>query len=286
MDVRITHTTDAAEAMNLAGDFLCTDPARNTVLLTILDGRIAWPDPGRYWVMHDGATDRVVGFAAQSPLDRPLIVSGMPDEAIAELVRTIHAAGTELPGVIGPAAPGARCAGLWVEHTVTGAAPKVGMRLFEAPSIHMPPGVRGRVRTAGADDRAQLIQWSTAFRQEAGTPAGNVETETDRRIADGCIRFLVDVDGDPAPVSMASHSRIVHGVARVQLVYTPPELRGRGYAGLCTAVLTQELLDRGLRVVLYTDLGNPVSNALYAKLGYRSVSEALEYTFEAPTRSP
>ena len=39
------------------------------------------------------------------------------------------------------------------------------------------------------------------------------------------------------------------------------------------------MLDRGDRCVLYTDLDNPTSNAIYQRLGYEPVDEALRYAF-------
>ena len=59
-------------------------------------------------------------------------------------------------------------------------------------------------------------------------------------------------------------------------MYTPPELRGRGYATALTAELSQRLLDGRLFeggrrfCFLYTDLANPTSNAIYERIGYRA----------------
>jgi predicted GNAT family acetyltransferase len=65
-------------------------------------------------------------------------------------------------------------------------------------------------------------------------------------------------------------------MARVAPVYTPPSLRGRGYAGAVTAAVSQAALDAGAtEVVLYTDLANPVSNSVYQRLGYRPVEDRL-----------
>ncbi|MEO2005035.1 MAG: GNAT family N-acetyltransferase [Candidatus Poribacteria bacterium] len=48
-----------------------------------------------------------------------------------------------------------------------------------------------------------------------------------------------------------------------------PELRGRGYASALVAKLSQHMLDSGFSFcVLYTDLANPRSNAIYEKIGY------------------
>jgi predicted GNAT family acetyltransferase len=72
-------------------------------------------------------------------------------------------------------------------------------------------------------------------------------------------------------------------MARIGPVYTPPELRGRGYAGGATAAVSQAALDAGVReVVLYTDLANPVSNALYERLGYRAVEDRVILSFQPP----
>ena len=77
---------------------------------------------------------------------------------------------------------------------------------------------------------------------------------------------------------MASASLPAAGVTRVQHVYTPPERRGAGYATACVEHMSRELADRGLRCVLYTDLRNPTSNAIYRRIGYEAVAEVLATT--------
>jgi predicted GNAT family acetyltransferase len=63
-------------------------------------------------------------------------------------------------------------------------------------------------------------------------------------------------------------------------VYTPPARRGHGYAAGATAAVTQAALDAGATdVLLFTDLANPTSNALYPRLGYRPVGDRLELSF-------
>ncbi len=65
---------------------------------------------------------------------------------------------------------------------------------------------------------------------------------------------------------------------RINYVYTPPELRGRGYATACVAALSRALLEAGNRYCcLYTDLANPTSNAIYRRIGYRPVCDAAMY---------
>ena len=73
----------------------------------------------------------------------------------------------------------------------------------------------------------------------------------------------------------------VTGMVRVGSVYTPPAVRGRGYAGAVTAAVSRAARDAGVReVVLFTDLANPTSNALYQRLGYRPVEDRVTFSFE------
>ena len=69
-------------------------------------------------------------------------------------------------------------------------------------------------------------------------------------------------------------------VTRVGLVYTPPEHRRHGYAAACTAAVSQAALDAGAACcVLYTQLSNPQSNAIYRRLGYEPIQETVHYRF-------
>jgi len=88
-----------------------------------------------------------------------------------------------------------------------------------------------------------------------------------------------------AAAELARDLGVVAGMVRVGPVYTPPEWRGRGYAGAATAAVSQAAVDAGVReVVLYTDLANSTSNALYQRLGYRPVEDRVIFSFEPARR--
>ena len=74
---------------------------------------------------------------------------------------------------------------------------------------------------------------------------------------------------------------MVAGVVRMQMVYTPPSKRNRGYAQTCISSLSKHLVEQGHRCMLDTDLGNPVSNSIYHRVGYRVVAEGLRYRFSS-----
>jgi predicted GNAT family acetyltransferase len=85
---------------------------------------------------------------------------------------------------------------------------------------------------------------------------------------------------------MAAAAPHAGDVSRLYLVYTPPELRGRGYASACVATLTarEQATTPGYRCMLYTDLANAATNRLYQAIGYRRVGTMASVRFEtAPT---
>jgi predicted GNAT family acetyltransferase len=64
-------------------------------------------------------------------------------------------------------------------------------------------------------------------------------------------------------------------------VYTPPEHRRRGYATALVGRQTEALLTGTTTTcVLFTDLANPTSNAIYRRIGYQPVCDAVEIAFE------
>jgi uncharacterized protein len=73
---------------------------------------------------------------------------------------------------------------------------------------------------------------------------------------------------------MAARARRTRRTESVNHVYTPPEERGRGFATALVADLSQRLLADGrAQCVLFTDLANPTSNAIYARIGYRPIGD-------------
>jgi predicted GNAT family acetyltransferase len=67
---------------------------------------------------------------------------------------------------------------------------------------------------------------------------------------------------------MAGWRRIIADVARVAPVYTLPIAR-RGHATALVASLSPTLLEQGRGASSSSPMCNPVSNSIYAKIGYR-----------------
>jgi predicted GNAT family acetyltransferase len=274
MELRVLFSEDPALVISRADKFLASEPVLHNLVLSILHSRVAEGDPGRYWIVLHG--EEAVGVALQSPLEYPATLTPMTSPAVRAMVDAIKEAGVTLAGVHGDAATAASFAGQWSERCKLAATPFQGMRLYELLELGEAPRTAGHLRQAGPGDRSLMIHWTRAFQDEIGESANDTELRVDRALAAGQI-WLWDQDGEAA--SMAVGREPAQGVVRLSGVYTPPEKRKHAYAAACVYALSKHLRDRGYRCILYTDLGNPSSNSIYRRIGYKAVAEALRYRF-------
>jgi predicted GNAT family acetyltransferase len=274
--------TDVPElVLREAQTFLESDPVRHNIILTLLNARVAAPEPGRYWMVDiDG---RSAGVVFQSPIGFFATATPMPDEAVIAVVDAIVDQGVVLPGITGEAATAARFAGQWAEHTRSAAHPVQGQRIYEVDDVVEAAPVSGQLRLATDGDRDPLVAWVESFQAEIGEAPSPAAPTVDRRLASGEL-WIWD---DGAPVSMLGLSGALAGVVRIGPVFTPPDRRAKGYASALVAAVSSAARASGHRCILYTDLSNPTSNAIYRAIGYRAVAEALRYEFDAasPSRS-
>ncbi len=222
----------------------------------------------------------------------PLVLGLMTELAAADLATTLQHQGRSVAGVNGPPVTAQAFAAQWQRTRRTqptrptqrgpGASRLFQrQRLFRLAGLTPPPPPPGRARVATAGDRELLVEWTNAFHREAnesGRPdSGPV---VDSRLAFGGQWLWESETGEP--VATAARTPVVGGMARVAPVYTPPERRGQGYGGAVTVAVSQAAQESGAReVVLFTDLANPTSNALYQRLGYRPVSDRHVLLFSA-----
>jgi predicted GNAT family acetyltransferase len=223
-------------------------------------------------------TDREVSAAVLHTPPFPVALTSVPASVAAELARALTARRRTVKGVnAGPAAAEA-FARAW--HDLTGEAVGLHMqtRLYQLGELRWPdPAPPGQARVAGPADRSLLIAWSEAFHREAQSGPEDLVSMVDDRLS---YRGLTLWEDAGQPVSMAGLTRPAGGQVRVGPVYTPPGRRGKGYAGAVTCVVSQAARDAGAdRVLLFTDLGNPTSNALYQRLGYAPVEDRAVWLF-------
>lgn len=272
--ILIRASDDPRLIMTMAQDFLLSQPVLNNLILSLLEARIARSEPGRYWLA--SRTGAVVGVAFQSPLTYPAQLTPMESDAAVAMADAIADSGVSLPGVSGDAATAARFAGQWTEQRKSGAAPVAGLRIYELGELNEVGGVEGNLRRASSADRDLMIQWVREFHSEVHEPSPDVERRVDTPLASGQLWIWEETK----PKSMAVSIKPVAQITRIAGVYTPPENRKHGYAAACVYGLSKLERDAGHRCILYTDLGNPTSNSIYRRIGYRAVAEVLRYRFD------
>lgn len=259
----------------------------HNVLATVLSGirhRGGFgKDPALYAYCHaDGDPDRIEAAALRTP-PWPLLAANFNQPAQAEeLIRRWFREDPLVPGVSGEPATAQAISRAW--QTVTGGhAEREFAEAMHTLTAVTPPArpAPGELRQAAPDDRPLLMAWERAFVRETGLGTGeNAEPTINRRLAHD-LQF-VWVDGDP--VATVGINPPVAGTCRIGPVYTPPEHRNRGYATTAVATVSQLLLDRGAeRCMLFTDLANPISNRIYAAIGYVRFADWEQHGFHAPS---
>ncbi|WP_405992670.1 GNAT family N-acetyltransferase [Streptomyces sp. NBC_00986] len=283
-------TGDLDQFLTRAGEFLRSRPALHTVHLTVtaaLRSRglrmYGEGDPVFGTLERDGEV-RAAFF--RTPPGRLMLTPLTAEEAI-ELAAQLALRGDELPGTMGELDTASRFAEAWATRTGALSNLHARQRLYRLGELTIPkPSPPGRPRVATANDREQLMRWYVEFTKaigESGTSQDPGEW-ADSRIAYGGITLWETPDG--TPVSMAGLTTKVAGQIRVAPVYTPADLRGRGYAGAATVEVSRMARAAGAEeVLLFTDLANPTSNALYQRIGYRPVEDFAGYDFH-PAPAP
>jgi RimJ/RimL family protein N-acetyltransferase len=275
MTWRLTASLDAFFVA--AGDHLRADPVLHTVPLTVLEtlrqaGPTAFGDSPPVFGWHESASGGTDGAFFQTP-PFPVMIASLPPGSAGPLVDALAARSPAPLAVNVASAHEPAVLAAWAARTSGLGTSRMRTRQFKlgvlTPPDPMPPGA---ARPADDGDRDLLVAWHGAFSREtgAGNPERAAHAVDDRLSHRG---FTVWQNGGEA-VALAGLTREVAGVARVTDVYTPPAHRRRGYGGAVTTAVSQAALTAGAAaVVLFTDLGNPTSNALYQRLGYRPTGD-------------
>jgi predicted GNAT family acetyltransferase len=269
------------EEFGAEAELLLAATVRNTVPATVVDslrsGR--FPNTGwRFALIRDPA-GTVSGAALRTP-PRAMLCTAIGERDAAQLIAAWLAADPELPGVNAVADTSRALAAAYRAQTGGRSELRMSMALHAlAPHelVAPPRPAAGGLRAPRREELELVVEWYLAFIDES-----DIEEAPDAARASAISRierellFLWDEGGDP--VSLIGRTVAVAGVPRIGPVYTPPPLRGRGYASTAVAALSRRLFDGGARrVVLFTDLGNPTSNKIYAEVGYRRLADYEEH---------
>lgn len=261
--------------------YLLQHEAHHSVILGLINALINSPDRFQYppYLATVEADETVLAVALQVP-SRKLLLSQVEEfQAIALIAQDLHFQQAQLPGVMGINPAVKTFAETW--QALTGQSYREGMRqrLFQLETVQFIPKVSGHLRRAISAEQDLLKIWCQAFIQEAlkGVEQHDVESIADRLLRQESL-YLWQAQ---IPVSMANYTGPTPNGIRINMVYTPPEYRRKGYATACVAALTQTLLDSGRKYCfICTDLANPTSNDIYQEIGYQPVCDTIDYWFE------
>lgn len=287
----IEFLADAADFLDVAGEWLAARPVEATVVATVAEREVsdgAPPGVPHWWAVARDQQGAIVGAAMRTArfAPYPAYLLSMPDEAAVELARRLHERGETLAGANGTL-PATR---LVAEETARLAGRTAWMlertRLWEATEVRPPSGVAGRLRAAREDEVGLARDLYLEFGMAAAEQAGRVDPHpTDvpdadgmrRRIQQGGVWFW---EHDEEPVCIVGVSAPAYGVARIGPVLTPRRHRGHGYARAAVGRAAADVLAGGSRVCLFTDVDNPVSNHIYAVIGSEPVADTANYVVE------
>ncbi|MBN2460936.1 MAG: GNAT family N-acetyltransferase [Candidatus Cloacimonetes bacterium] len=263
-------------------DYLYQDEIKNHLLLSIALYLQNNPDalPCKPMLIASNPADRVRVVVLMTPPHLMLLTgqSLCPTDLLLDLIEFIRSKGWTLPGVMGITALAKRFAEIWTSTSSDKSIPGMEERLYKLSEVAYPEPTQGKMRLATSGDAPQIVDWVRNFHQEAipQEPNFNIEELIQKKITNRDI-FLWE---DTEPVSLASRSRPTdHGIV-INLVYTPPDQRQRGYATNLVAHLSQYLLDLGYDFCcLFTNLANKTSNSIYQKVGYKPVTDFQQIYF-------
>lgn len=289
--------TDPDEFAAAAEPILAADPPRGSVIATALHrARHDGSRPGnRWWIVRaeDAPGGPIVGLAMLTRPGRPYLLADATDgrdvgTAVAAELDTAGSGASDpeaprepITGVNGFVSAARGFATEWVRRH--GGTVRAGRQdvLHALPGpVRMPHHVPGAAREATVADHTWLDDWGRAFIRDIGDPPDPL-VSLERPLADG--GFLVwesELDGRTQPAAMAFANPPQHGHVRISWVWTLPEARGRGFGGAVVAAAAARAQADGLQCLLIADASNPVSNAVYRRLGFQPVDEACHLHIE------
>lgn len=198
--ISVRRFPDVASFLAIGGEFLADREAEHNLILGLCSRSIAYPqtyaEPPYLAIAMEGERVGAIGF--RTPPHNLVLSEVDAPAAIEAIARDARDAFASLPGVLGPKEGARAFTETWRELTGFGADRVMTNRIYRASgrTVHEPPAVA--LARPIDDPDGDLLLW-----EDAG-----------------------------APVSLAGFGDPTPNGTRVGPVYTPPALRGRGYASV------------------------------------------------------
>jgi uncharacterized protein len=279
---QIIEFKNAKDFLAATGQLLEQDEVSNNIILGVanclLDDPLKFGNPPFYAAVQDNNSAELV--ALMTPPFKLVLYAAQScsNESFGALARHIKTRIPSIPGVIGVTGTAAKFKNEWCAITPHEATMAMGMRVYRLTTVRMPSEAPGLFRQADVNDLPIVnLLLESFYREVFKTDDKKIMENAAGLIGNGDL-FVWDNNG---PVSLASKSRQTRHGQVVGHVYTPPHVRGKGYATACVASLCRHILDSGKTFCsLFTDLANPTSNSIYQKVGFEPVCDFYDYSFQ------
>ena len=158
---------------------------------------------------------------------------------------------------------------------------------LELSRLAVPQGT-GDLRRATEADLDFLTSWRMASEVEV---LGGRDTEENRAYARASLQEILTADRlrilqvDGVPVAMTNFNAALPSIVQVGGVFTPPELRGQGYARRAVALHLAEACAAGIReAILFA--ANPAASRAYEAIGFVQIGEYRIVNFDPAITLP
>ena len=272
--------SDAGAFLEVAGPAMYAFEPQNNAILGFSEAMAGSATPAETLLVagQEQGEVRVAAIKTQ-PFNLLLGSTGrMTDDDVVALAGWLRRESVSMDGVLSDPESALTFAREWTGSDPS--TPSRELRILGLERVEFDGHDQGVMRAATVADEGWLFEWWRLFSADVGRPAAD-EAELRKtlgpRIQSGDVHLL-ELD---RPVCMAARVRGTRTCDTIGGVYTPDAYRCQGHATALVARLSRLLLSRGKsQCALYTDKLNPTSNAIYERIGYREVMEAVEYVWK------
>ena len=278
--MRLIELSDANSFLSRANNFLLRSEAENNLLLSsaITLARGSFPRSPRlsFFVVEENGRVTCAGLNAA---ERRLLLSTSDPEPAQFLGQELAGRSAKVKGVLGPVPSAQAFCDAFTTAQGKNKEPRLLQRVMRLESLQpqakMAPGL---IRVAKEKDLKLLLKWSRQFVEECELEETREETEElVKRYLENRQLFVWE---DNRVVAMAGYGGSTPSGVRVNMVYTDPAARARGYAGSLVYLLSRKLLSDGHKhCYLFVEQSNVAANRIYERLGYRAMGDFTEYRF-------
>lgn len=229
----------------------------------------------------------IVLVSIRTPPYNQIISFTEKQSSIPVLIDILIENGVDIPGILGFKEGALLFADIWSEKFGKDNILNMNERIYRLEEVNPQTLGTNPFEVATVEDTNLLVNYAQDFVQDvyANTPQDQVERNRkqiaknmEKWVSEGIV-YALKINN--TIVSVAKASRDTPNGKAINLVYTPPKYRRKGYATELVAKLCQSILNEGKKFCfLFTDLANPTSNKIYITIGFKPIMDVDEYYFE------